>query len=155
MNVEVSELQRSLLNTTYRDMIISDIIDQAKGERAKKKEAKRNQCFMTGNTNIYLRILKDKKSMELIVSYNDMTVGLAMLNEEKDTNAKESAAKKVEESTEMEKIKQPRVQKKPINIMKCFLGSKQNSRSTPSMVFSVCRVLGCDNTFAISLRRMW
>ena len=31
LNVEVSELQRSLLNPTSRDMIFSDIIDQAKG----------------------------------------------------------------------------------------------------------------------------
>ena len=41
LNVEVSELQQSLINPTSRDMIVSDIIDQAKGERAKKKEAKR------------------------------------------------------------------------------------------------------------------
>ena len=37
LNVEVSELQRSLLNTTFWDMILSDIIDQEKGEREKTK----------------------------------------------------------------------------------------------------------------------
>ena len=36
--------------------------------------------------------------MELIVDYNDMDVGLAMLNTEKYVNAKELAAKKVEEA---------------------------------------------------------
>ena len=41
LNVEVYELQQSLINPTSRDMVVSDIIYQTKGERAKKKEAKR------------------------------------------------------------------------------------------------------------------
>ena len=53
---------------------------------------------MTGNTNSYSRILNDKNSTELIVDYNNMAVGLAMLNAEKDVNSKGSAAKKVEEA---------------------------------------------------------
>ena len=57
LNVEVSELQWSLLNPTSWDMIDSDIIDQAKGEMENNKEAKRKQCFMTGNTNSYSIIL--------------------------------------------------------------------------------------------------
>ena len=105
LNVEVSELQRSLLNPTSRDMIVSDIINQAKVERAKKKEAKLKKCFMNGNTDSYSRTLKDKKSMELIVDYNYMAVGLAMLNAEKDANSKESAAKKLEEAADMAKNK--------------------------------------------------
>ena len=60
---------------------------------------------MTGNTNSYSRILKSEKSMELIVDYNNMAVGLAMLNAENDENAKESEAKKVEEASDMEKNK--------------------------------------------------
>ena len=103
LNVEVSEIQRILLNPTSRDMIVSDIIDQTKGERAKNKEAKRKQCFMTGKTNSYLIILNDKKTMELILDYNGMAVGLAMLNAEKDANAKESADKKAKEATYMAK----------------------------------------------------
>ena len=55
---------------------------------------------MTGNINSYSKVLNDKKSLELIQGYNDMAVGLAMLNAEKDVNAKESAAKKVEEAAE-------------------------------------------------------
>ena len=87
LNVEVSELQQILLNPTSRDMIVSDIIYQAKGKRENKKEAKRKQCFMTGNTNSYSRIINNNKSMELIVDYNDMAVGVAMSNTEKDMNA--------------------------------------------------------------------
>ena len=54
---------------------------------AKKKEPKWKQCFMTGNTNSYSRIINNNKSMELIVDYNDMAVGVAMSNTEKDMNA--------------------------------------------------------------------
>ena len=43
--------------------------------------------------------------MKLIVDYKDMDVGLEMLNAEKDANAKESAATKVEEAAEMAKNK--------------------------------------------------
>ena len=60
---------------------------------------------MTGNTKSYSRILSDKKIMELIADYNDMAVGLAMLNADKDVNAKELAAKKVEEAANMKKNK--------------------------------------------------
>ena len=155
LNVEVSELQQSLLNPTSRYMIVSDIIDQAKIERANNKESKRKQCFMNGNTNSYSRILNGEKSMELLVDNNDMAVVLAILNAEKDMNAKELAAKKVEEAVEIKKTKQPIMQKKSINRMKFFLGSKQNSRSMPSMVFSVFRMIGCDNVFVVSLRRRW
>ena len=110
---------------------------------------------MTINTNSYSIILNDEKSMELIVDYKNMALGLEIFNAEKYANAKESAAKKVEEAADMGKINQPIMQKKPINRMKCFLDSKQNSRSTPSMVFSVFRMLGFNNTFVISLRRRW
>ena len=81
--MEVSEIQRSLINPTARDMIVSDIIDQAKVERENKNEVKHKQWFMTGNTNSYSIILNDKKSMEVIVDYNYMSVGLELLNMEK------------------------------------------------------------------------
>ena len=93
--MEVSEIQRSLINPTARDMIVSDIIDQAKAERSNNNEVKQKQWFMTGNINTYSRILNDNKSMEIIVDYNNMSVGLEMLNMEKEANAKESTAKKV------------------------------------------------------------
>ena len=38
-------------------------------------------------------IMNDKKGLENIQDYNDMAVGLAMINAEKDTNTKDSAAK--------------------------------------------------------------
>ena len=60
---------------------------------------------MTGNTNSYSRILNDKNSIELIVDYNYMAVGLTMLNAEKDANAKELADKKAEEAENMAKNK--------------------------------------------------
>ena len=73
---------------------------------------------MTGNTNIYSIILNYEKSMELIVYYNDMAVGLAMLNAEKDANVKESAADNVEEAAKMAKNEAAKNTEKPINRMK-------------------------------------
>ena len=67
LNVEASDIQRSLLNPTSRDVIVSDIIDKEKVGRAKNKEAKREQFFMTGNTNSYSILLNDENSMELIL----------------------------------------------------------------------------------------
>ena len=100
LNVELYELQRSLLNPTSQDMIGSDIIDQAKGEKAKNEEAKQKWCFMTGNTNRYSWILNDEKSIELIVDYNDMAVGLVILNTEKYSNVKELEDKNMEEAAD-------------------------------------------------------
>lgn len=84
-----------------------------------------------------------------------MAVGLAMLNAEKDVNAKESAAKKVEEAAEKVKKTQPRMSKNTIGGVNCFLGFNQNSRNTPLMKFLVCQIFGCDNIFVISFRRRW
>ena len=57
---------------------------------------------MTGNINSCSKVLKNNKCLKLIQDYNDMTVGLEMLNVEKDVNAKESQAKKVEEAAKKE-----------------------------------------------------
>ena len=92
-------------------MIVNDIINQAKVERAKKKEVKRKQWFVTGNTNIYSRILNNEKSMELLVDYNDLALGLAMLNTEKYANTKESAAKKVGEAANTAKNESAKISK--------------------------------------------
>ena len=60
---------------------------------------------MDRNTNICSRIPNGENRMELIVYYNNMAVGLVILNAEKDVNAKESVDKKVEEAAEMAKNK--------------------------------------------------
>ena len=155
LNEGVSELQRSLLNPTSRYIIVSDIINQEKGERAKNKEAKRKQCFMTGNTNSYSIILNDEKSMELIVNYNDMTVGLAMSNAEKYVNTKELEAKKVEEAAEMAKNKAAKnieEKNKQNEILPGFQAEPQKHAIDGIISF---RMFGCDNTFIISFRRRW
>ena len=51
--------------------------------------------FVTENVNSYYIILNDEKSLGKFQDYNDMSVGMAMLNAEKDVKMKETAAKKV------------------------------------------------------------
>ena len=65
-------------------MVFSDVIDQVRGKRAKKKEAKCKQYVMAGNINSYSKILNNEESLEWITGYNSMTVGTAMVNIERD-----------------------------------------------------------------------
>ena len=50
---------------------------------------------MTGNIKSYSRIMNDKKGPEKIQDYNNMAVGLEMMNADKDTKTKDSAEKRV------------------------------------------------------------
>ena len=92
------DLQKTFLNPTAQVVMLTDIIDQPRGETEKKKEAKRKQCFVTHNINSYSRIMNDKRGMENIQDYNDMAVGLAKMNAEKDAKTKDSAEKRVEDA---------------------------------------------------------
>ena len=56
LDVEMSEFQTSVLNTTERDVVTNDMISQSQGDRDKKKEVKRMREFVTGNVRSYYRI---------------------------------------------------------------------------------------------------
>ena len=105
LNVEISSLQKKFLNPTMQDMQLSDIIEQSQGERAKKKEAKRKQDFISGNINSFSRIMNDKASMELINDYNGLAASLAMMNTEKDEKKTKAAAEKKKTAEECEQKK--------------------------------------------------
>ena len=60
----MTEFQASILNPTELDVVISNLISQSQGDRAKKKEAGRMQEFVTGDVNNYSRIMNDEKSLE-------------------------------------------------------------------------------------------
>ena len=100
LDVVMSDFQKSILNPTERDVVISDLINRAQGEGAQKKEAKRKRDFVTGNVNSYSRILNDEKNLEKFKDYTELAVGLGMLNAEKDEKSKETAAKKVQEAAD-------------------------------------------------------
>ena len=100
LDIHMTEFQRIVLNPTMRDVVVSDLVNQAQGERAKKKEGKRKRDIVTGNINSYSRILNNEESLEKFQDYNDLSAGLGMMNTEKDAKAKEAAAKKVEEAKE-------------------------------------------------------
>ena len=53
---------------------------------------------MTGNIKSYSRILNDQKGSEKIQNYNNMALGLEMMNADKDSKTKDSAAKRVQEA---------------------------------------------------------
>ena len=49
LDVEMTKFQKKLLNPTIKDVMMSELIDQSQGKRAKKKEAKRRQDVINGN----------------------------------------------------------------------------------------------------------
>ena len=100
LDIAMSDLQKSILNPTERDVVISGLINRAQGEGAKKKEAKRKRDFVTGNINSYSRILNDEKNLEKFQDYTELSVGLEMLNAEKDEKSKEASAKKAQEAVD-------------------------------------------------------
>lgn len=105
LDVEMSRDQRKLLNPTPQDVSLSELIDQAQGDRAKKKEAKRRQDIISGNINSYSAILNTEKKLESVKDYNDLAASIGMFNAEKDANAEASKKKKEEEEAEKEKKK--------------------------------------------------
>jgi len=86
-------------------MVLNDVMAQVRGKKAKKKEAKHKQCFMTGNINSYLRSLNIKDSLERITDYNDFAVGISMINAERDKKAMENTTKKKEDAAAKKKKK--------------------------------------------------
>lgn len=100
LNVEMSHLQKSLLNPNSQDVMLSELIDQAQGQRAKKKEAKRRQDVINGNIGSYSAILNTEENLEMVKDYNNLAASLGMLSAEKDAKSEESAKKKKEEAAE-------------------------------------------------------
>ena len=70
LNVEVTVLQKLMLNHNVRDTKVSEIFDQAHGEQAKKKEASQRQYFMTVNISSYSVILNIEKNIKMVQDCN-------------------------------------------------------------------------------------
>ena len=63
LSVELTFLQRLILNPTVRDMKVSEIVDQYQGEWANNKESNQRQYFMTGNIGSYYGILNSENNI--------------------------------------------------------------------------------------------
>ena len=66
LDFKVSDLQKTLLNPTARYVILTEILDQSREKKSKKKEAKLKQFFMIGDINSYSIIMNDRKGLEKI-----------------------------------------------------------------------------------------
>lgn len=105
LDVEMTGNQKKLLNPTPNDVVMSELIDQAQGQRAKKKEAKRRQDVVTGNIGSYSAILNSEDNLKKLQDYNDLAASIGMLNAEKDASKEASNKKKEEEAAEKAKKK--------------------------------------------------
>ena len=108
LDVEISKDQRSLLNPTARDVQLGSLVDQAFGNRAKKKEAKRRIAVIDGNINSYSRLLNGESQMEMIKDYNCLSASIGQFNAEKDAIALNNANDKRQKELNKE---EKRVQK--------------------------------------------
>ena len=98
LDVEMTKFQKKLLNPTTKDVMMSELIDQSQGKRAKKKEAKRRQDVINGNIGSYSAILNSEENLEAVKDYNALAASLGMLNAEKDEKAKAAAQKKKDDA---------------------------------------------------------
>ena len=94
LHVDMHYDQKHLLNPNPQDAQLSEIISQAQGDKAKKREAKRRQEVISGNINSYSAILNGKQQMEMATDYNDIAASIGILNSEKDSKAVANEDKK-------------------------------------------------------------
>ena len=94
LHVDMHYDQKRLLNTTPQDAQLSEIIAQAQGDKARKREEKRHQEVISGNINSYSSVLNGKQQMEMVTDYNDLAASLGPLNSKKDAKALASKEKK-------------------------------------------------------------
>ena len=79
---------------------MGSFVDQAFGQQAKKKEAKRRVAILDGNINSYSRLMNGPEQMKILWDYNNLSAALGKYNKEKDENAAASAKDKEKEEAD-------------------------------------------------------
>ncbi len=92
LQVECTDDQRDLLNTTIHDVQIGAILDQCTGKKAKKVIANHRIKFVSGNINSYAPILNGLQQLEQIQLFNDLSSSILILQKKKQEE-KERACK--------------------------------------------------------------
>jgi hypothetical protein len=83
LHLELKKQQRKYLNPTPSDVIVGNIMEDAIGDNAKKKIAKRRINFLNGNVESYSRSLNNPKQLEYIKDANNLSACLAAIEEGK------------------------------------------------------------------------
>lgn len=66
------------------DVLLGSLMEDAVGERAKKKVAKRRLDMIAGNAANYSRSLNNPKQLEQVEEYTELIASLSLLQAEKD-----------------------------------------------------------------------
>ena len=133
--------------------MISDLVNRAQGEGAKKKEAKRKRDLVSGNINSYSRILNNGKNLEKFQDCTELLVGLEILNAEKDKKLKEILAKKAQEAAN-NVWKKGEKEAEEVSKWNEFLPRfREELQKAVSTTFSIFWMLACFNTSVIISRR--
>jgi hypothetical protein len=104
IDIEITDEQRRLLKPTQKDLLLSSVEEDAYGDGANKKRARRRQDMNDGNAKSYSRILNSDKRMESYKEWNELQAGLSMVRRDKD-NKREMKATEKRRATEQNELK--------------------------------------------------
>lgn len=101
LDVEMSDVQRTLFNPTYKNVLMGYILYDVKGKGAKQKIAKRRLDAISGNVGSYSKILNSSKRIKMIQEVNQLTATVAEVTADMENQLerkREDAAQKVRDS---------------------------------------------------------
>jgi hypothetical protein len=100
----ISADQRSFLNPTLRDVLLSTIEKDGYGERARKKRARRRQDMIDGNAKSYARWLNSPARMESYAEFNAMQAAIACVRDDADRRREEKSREQERKKAEKKAI---------------------------------------------------
>jgi hypothetical protein len=102
LGLDVSLEQENLLNPTFKDVILGNLMHETMGEGAKKKIATRRLDMIEGNIGSYSWILNSPAQLKAIADQNELNAVIAALMTEQEEKKKERKEKKTKEAKEKE-----------------------------------------------------
>jgi hypothetical protein len=113
LDVSVTEDQASLFNPTMGDLLLATIEEEAYGEHAKQKRARRRMDIIDGNAKSYARHLNNNVRLQRYTEYNGLQAVLSALRSEQDEKrAKSTEDKKQKQAEKQHKKAHEEVAKK-------------------------------------------
>ena len=97
LDVEMSEVQQVLLNSTPKDMLIGFMTYNVKGKGAVQKIAKRKLCCIGGNVNSYSKLLNHLDRLEAIKEHNQLFATVAEVTAEQQLSKEAKKQKRKEQ----------------------------------------------------------
>jgi hypothetical protein len=109
-DIAVSTEQRNLLNPTQRDLFLGLVLENAVGDKATRKIAKRSLDFLNGNVASYAQHVTSDENIKQVAARMDVAEALSILRAEEEKKKQEQKKRKASEEAEKEKTKKKKVE---------------------------------------------